>query len=278
MWCFSRLIMDLLRENSASPLHSYGSLRRVVLLGLHSFMFVGVLRLGCALYINVLDQQDSRRYSDLTILNVTYHKHLGSGWIRPYQNADLDIHISFLKSVDSCLQILFLYTAMQGIYNIWQLCEMPQLEHINANTKFLGTRLLIIVAQLQSTALELASLLPRSIFPYSLYQARLLHASLMCFECCGVCFLHMCFWPSEDYCEGRLPLEDKSMREALLHQKEPPLIHECTSSSLLGHNGPVGEMSRYARFMSADSVKSGRFSFSRLFRCFGRGHSEHIDN
>merc|ERR1719499_2529468 len=84
---------------------------------------------------------------------------------------------------------------------------MSGLQHINPSLKFTGTRALVMCAQWQAAALQFgASSLTG--FPYKQQQVALLHASLMCYECFLVSFLHVLSWPAEDFDYGYLPLAE----------------------------------------------------------------------
>jgi len=200
VWCFSQLCMDLLKDFIwAKDLRV--TLSRVTMQGVHIFLVVGVTKVVCQLWLHYLKIQSSAgnvHHADMRSCTA-----LSASWASDLTN---------IVAVNKFLSALLAVASMQCLYNIMMICWMPQLKEINPGIKFLGTRILIIFAQLQSAALEfMADNI--SWFKYSACQVRLLHASLMCFECLAVAFLHFCSWPPEDYEQGYLPLDGPSCSE-----------------------------------------------------------------
>uniref|UniRef100_A0A7S0B3G9 Uncharacterized protein n=1 Tax=Pyrodinium bahamense TaxID=73915 RepID=A0A7S0B3G9_9DINO len=203
IWCFSRLCMDLLKDFIKSK-EVRRTLARVTMQGVYTFVLVGTVKVATQLWLHFLRR---KKVLSLGLIDVQPFK-LTQSWL-PSADHWL-MQPENVEGIDNFLQKLLLLSSVQCLYNMMMICCMPQLADINPGLKFLGTRILIIFAQMQSALLEFLGA-NASWFKYSVQQVHLLHASLMCCECLGVACLHVCAWPPEDYEQGYLPLEHVDM-------------------------------------------------------------------
>mmetsp|Transcript_101044 Transcript_101044/g.314240 ORF Transcript_101044/g.314240 Transcript_101044/m.314240 type:complete len:422 (+) Transcript_101044:1-1266(+) len=185
VWCFSKLCLNLLKDSISSK-DVRLTLSRVTMQGVHAFVLIGFAKTVVELWL--------------------YHLAATPDAAEPPPGDTVArlLDAANATQVNDFLHVLLLLASVQCLYNMTAICWMPQLVDINPSAKFFGTGILVVFAQLQSFFLESASACYHSWFQYSLFQARLLHAALMCWECLGVAVLLVCAWPPEDYEQGYL--------------------------------------------------------------------------
>eukprot|EP00933_Yihiella_yeosuensis_P072993 TRINITY_DN81558_c0_g1_i1.p1 TRINITY_DN81558_c0_g1~~TRINITY_DN81558_c0_g1_i1.p1 ORF type:complete len:371 (+),score=38.18 TRINITY_DN81558_c0_g1_i1:107-1114(+) len=233
--CFSFLIVDLLKEsiNSSEFRRAFSAL---TMQGVLVFVAVGFAKTLCALFltwVRALLREDS---------------HVGPNTRVTFQIDFIKYHSLTMKaledntmSINQFLQYSLIITSLQALTNITLLCKLSPLEDINPSVKFLGIRILVILAQLQSFGLDVMS--SHGYISLNAFQVKLLHASLMCIECVFVAMIHLITWPADDYVCGYLKLEDQDY-EAL--QKRRAFFEEgnkwgrSTSSNIFQSFRPFG--------------------------------------
>jgi len=180
VFCFSRLCLDLLRDHFESK-EVHDAFRNVTMQGVNSFVLVGFVK------------------AFATVLNSYVHSYGGFSVEGHLVEFDRRYQIW-----DHALSALEIFTSLQALYNIQMLCSMVHLSDVNPGMKFLGTRLLVIAAQVQGFLI--LSFGPWAGSDLSIFQGQLLHSSLVCFECVGMSVIHLLSWPLEDFRQGYLPL------------------------------------------------------------------------
>lgn len=189
LWCFSRLLLDLLKRSFKSK-ENFFTFSCVTMQGVDGFVLCGLAKVCCQILEGSRGDVDS--YVD-----------------EQSKDSILSVHgMTFdLTRASEFLSVLLVLASIQCLYNVTMICWMSSLQHINPSLKFGGTRALVMFAQWQFAALEFSATHLES-FPYKRHQVLLLHASLMCYECLLVSFLHVVSWPAEDFDRGYLPLEN----------------------------------------------------------------------
>jgi len=199
--CFSTLCLASLSEAQALDTLQR-PFRNLLMHGLYGFVLVGFCKIACELWIcAIVDNQGVEGAYDLKPFRIT--------WIA---GADHDSGIpgffagtivwdaTLLQMLDAALHIILVFASLQGLHCIIRVCAIPELAEANARWKFLGTEVLILVAQLQYAVLDIVAMYDSSII--TLYQAKLWHASLLSYECFIVSVLHWRHWAPEDYCQA----------------------------------------------------------------------------
>eukprot|EP00932_Pfiesteria_piscicida_P019314 SRR837773.6137.p1 GENE.SRR837773.6137~~SRR837773.6137.p1 ORF type:complete len:293 (+),score=16.62 SRR837773.6137:72-881(+) len=223
LWCFSQLCLDLLKRNFKSK-ENYLAFSCITMQGVDSFVLCGLCKVAVQIAMSYKDtglsaiQGSGSKVSDASSEFVTGF--LGT-------RIDLAYCSGFLK-------LLLVLSSLQCLYNVTVICWMSQLADINPSMKFLGTRALVIFAQCQPAFLDFASGSVAD-FHYSPMQVRLLHASLMCYECLFVSLLHIASWPPEDFDNGYVPLEDDNFEWQDARLSTEPSISTARRGPTLRH-------------------------------------------
>jgi len=200
--CFSTLCLASIREGQSSNALER-PFRNLLMHGLYGFVLVGCLKIACELWIcGIASNQSTKGAYDLKPFTVIFDpgdaEH--EEGLPAFFSGTIMIDATLLQMIDGTLHVLLIIASMQGLYCIVKVCSIPELAQANARWKFLGTEILVTTAQLQYAGLEWLACYDSTII--TAYQARLLHASLLCYECFIVSVLHWRHWAPEDYCEA----------------------------------------------------------------------------
>lgn len=117
----------------------------------------------------------------------------------------LDEHSDVTAMIEMRLGTAFSIVTILCIMNMYVVCETSFITNVlgDANMKFLATRALILISQIQLRALEMLVRDPDAVtgtswlkdfFNLSVYRMRLLHSSLLTIECFGVVIYNLIAW------------------------------------------------------------------------------------
>eukprot|EP00971_Amphidinium_carterae_P208554 4137812-Amphidinium_carterae.1 len=205
VYCFGCLLVDLLKEFKGTRRMS-STFSSVVMQGVYSFILAGLAQVAIVVLGSILCPLGPDMVSAMHDVSLTVEHKEGT----PTQAAFAMVHVeaSAAATVLLVARVLLVLASIQLIFNMYHMCRLPELQPINPNGKFMGTRILVVVAQLQFAFLESGKRYLPVLRGYSNLQINVLHASLLCYECLLVACLHLWSWPRQDYREGRLPLSD----------------------------------------------------------------------
>eukprot|EP00421_Protoceratium_reticulatum_P075643 CAMPEP_0168405656 /NCGR_PEP_ID=MMETSP0228-20121227/25251_1 /TAXON_ID=133427 /ORGANISM="Protoceratium reticulatum, Strain CCCM 535 (=CCMP 1889)" /LENGTH=441 /DNA_ID=CAMNT_0008419285 /DNA_START=72 /DNA_END=1397 /DNA_ORIENTATION=- len=189
VWCFGQVCSASLTQmvGDDSRMQDKQVLIQLGILGLHAFVVLGVLK---------------------TIVNVIVAMFSAN----PALEAMLEpIQEQFLSTIDP----IFIFATILSVVNMFLLGKIKAVrdEIPDLNSKFNATRLLLLIGQGQFTVLKMATTngigqgkllkivrkLPLPIFKhltwwFGMNQARLLHSSLLCFECLIIVIVNYKMW------------------------------------------------------------------------------------
>lgn len=215
VWCFGQVCTSALGKMMAGTEDKYLVVQLGVL-GLHAFVALGVVKT----LVNVV----------LAVLSADW---LMKAAIEPYQ----EMFMNFFNPV-------FIFATILSVVNMFVLGRVQAVSAVvpNVNKKFNATRALLLIGQMQLTVLSAATtdtpehaskilrLLHKVPFGpfhrlhwwFGMNQARLMHSSLLCFECLIMTIVNYFMWHSSDY---NKVLKDKILADVqMLRDRLQPLL------------------------------------------------------